>query len=187
MLIRRSTIAMAPVRVGNFLFRALLLSCRWFTVFSLSREHYYKFCSNLSIFTRRQAVGLVTTLVSLAAPSLADSEFQTKAVGRSEYTNSITASRDTNISPQEAYDVILEQIPPTENGVALDLGAGAGLSTCVLYNLGYKTIDAVDWSRDAWDANTDQPQPYTAGTWGPTGSVALIERDGRTWHEESEY
>jgi glucose-6-phosphate 1-dehydrogenase len=24
---------------------------------------------------------------------------------------------------------------------------------------------------------------YTAGTWGPTASVALIERDGRTWHE----
>lgn len=45
----------------------------------------------------------------------------------------------------------------------------------------------VDPIRDAWDASTEPPQPYTAGTWGPTGSVALIERDGRTWHEESEY
>ncbi|MEI2612953.1 MAG: hypothetical protein V9G20_30300 [Candidatus Promineifilaceae bacterium] len=31
---------------------------------------------------------------------------------------------------------------------------------------------------------TDAPQPYTAGTWGPTGAIALIERDGRTWHED---
>ena len=30
----------------------------------------------------------------------------------------------------------------------------------------------------------DQPRPYPAGTWGPTAAIALIERDGRTWHEE---
>lgn len=41
----------------------------------------------------------------------------------------------------------------------------------------------VDPIRKAWDASSDAPQPYTAGTWGPTGSIALIERDGRTWHE----
>lgn len=40
--------------------------------------------------------------------------------------------------------------------MALDLGAGAGLSTSLLYNLGYTDIDAVDWSRDAWDANVLQ-------------------------------
>ena len=28
-----------------------------------------------------------------------------------------------------------------------------------------------------------KPQGYTAGTWGPSSGVALIERDGRTWHE----
>ena len=28
------------------------------------------------------------------------------------------------------------------------------------------------------------PAAYTAGTWGPSGAIALIERDGRTWHEE---
>ncbi|WP_127145160.1 glucose-6-phosphate dehydrogenase [Pelagibacterium montanilacus] len=41
----------------------------------------------------------------------------------------------------------------------------------------------IDPIRAAWDASSDAPQPYTSGTWGPTGSVALIERDGRTWHE----
>jgi len=45
----------------------------------------------------------------------------------------------------------------------------------------------VDPIRDAWDASSDSPQAYSAGTWGPTGSVALIERDGRTWHEESDF
>jgi glucose-6-phosphate 1-dehydrogenase len=44
----------------------------------------------------------------------------------------------------------------------------------------------VDPIRQAWDASSDSPQPYVAGTWGPTGSFALIERDGRTWHEEDE-
>ena len=44
----------------------------------------------------------------------------------------------------------------------------------------------VDPIREAWDASRDAPQPYTAGTWGPTGSIALIERDGRTWHEDDD-
>jgi glucose-6-phosphate 1-dehydrogenase len=42
----------------------------------------------------------------------------------------------------------------------------------------------VDPIRQAWDNSSDAPQTYTAGTWGPSGSVALIERDGRTWHED---
>ncbi|GHA30759.1 glucose-6-phosphate 1-dehydrogenase [Devosia pacifica] len=42
----------------------------------------------------------------------------------------------------------------------------------------------VDPIREAWDRASEPPQPYTAGTWGPTGSIALIERDGRTWHED---
>lgn len=45
----------------------------------------------------------------------------------------------------------------------------------------------VDPIRNAWNSASDLPQAYTAGTWGPTGSVALIERDGRTWHEESDF
>ncbi|MVA99429.1 glucose-6-phosphate dehydrogenase [Nitratireductor sp. CAU 1489] len=35
----------------------------------------------------------------------------------------------------------------------------------------------------AWEDSGREPQGYTAGTWGPSGSVALIERDGRTWHD----
>lgn len=37
-----------------------------------------------------------------------------------------------------------------------------------------------------WAMANDQPKPYTAGTWGPAAAIALIERDGRTWHEEEE-
>ena len=42
----------------------------------------------------------------------------------------------------------------------------------------------VDPIREAWDNSSEPPQPYTAGTWGPSGAIALIERDGRTWYEE---
>ncbi len=42
----------------------------------------------------------------------------------------------------------------------------------------------IDPIRNAWDASSDAPQAYAAGTWGPSGAVALIERDGRTWHED---
>jgi glucose-6-phosphate 1-dehydrogenase len=38
---------------------------------------------------------------------------------------------------------------------------------------------------DAWSESPDPPKPYTAGTWGPSAAVALIERDGRTWYEDS--
>ena len=41
----------------------------------------------------------------------------------------------------------------------------------------------VDPIRDAWDNASEPPQTYTAGTWGPSGAVALIERDGRSWYE----
>jgi glucose-6-phosphate 1-dehydrogenase len=37
---------------------------------------------------------------------------------------------------------------------------------------------------EAWAARPDLPRPYPAGSWGPTAAIALIERDGRTWHEE---
>jgi len=35
----------------------------------------------------------------------------------------------------------------------------------------------------AWAAGGHAPRPYTAGSWGPSAAVALIERDGRTWHD----
>ncbi len=34
---------------------------------------------------------------------------------------------------------------------------------------------------EAWANAMELPKPYTAGTWGPSAAVALIERDGRTW------
>jgi len=41
----------------------------------------------------------------------------------------------------------------------------------------------IDPIREAWDRSSEPPQSYVAGTWGPSGAIALIERDGRTWHE----
>ncbi len=40
--------------------------------------------------------------------------------------------------------------------------------------------------RDAWAHLGEAPRPYAAGTWGPAASIALIERDGRTWNEDFE-
>jgi len=37
---------------------------------------------------------------------------------------------------------------------------------------------------EAWGSRADRPRPYAAGSWGPTAAIALIERDGRTWHED---
>jgi glucose-6-phosphate 1-dehydrogenase len=37
---------------------------------------------------------------------------------------------------------------------------------------------------EAWEGSGERPKPYAAGSWGPTASIALIERDGRTWHED---
>jgi glucose-6-phosphate 1-dehydrogenase len=39
---------------------------------------------------------------------------------------------------------------------------------------------------DAWAAGGESPRPYAAGSWGPSAAVALIERDGRTWNEDSD-
>ena len=41
----------------------------------------------------------------------------------------------------------------------------------------------VDPILEAWETNAQKVQAYTAGTWGPSQAIALIERDGRTWHE----
>jgi glucose-6-phosphate 1-dehydrogenase len=37
----------------------------------------------------------------------------------------------------------------------------------------------------AWEASGEAPKSYHAGTTGPSAAIALIERDGRTWHEEA--
>ena len=38
-----------------------------------------------------------------------------------------------------------------------------------------------------WRDSEDTPKPYAAGTWGPSAAIALIERDGRTWHEDANW
>ena len=43
----------------------------------------------------------------------------------------------------------------------------------------------LDASIRAWEEGTEAPKPYMAGSWGPTAATALIERDGRTWHEDA--
>ena len=42
----------------------------------------------------------------------------------------------------------------------------------------------IDPILDSWSASSEIPKQYTAGTWGPSAAVALIERDGRTWYED---
>jgi glucose-6-phosphate 1-dehydrogenase len=44
----------------------------------------------------------------------------------------------------------------------------------------------IDPIREAWNQIKDPPRPYVAGSWGPSAAIALIERDGRNWMEDSE-
>jgi glucose-6-phosphate 1-dehydrogenase len=46
----------------------------------------------------------------------------------------------------------------------------------------WKWIDPI---LDYWKTNNTEPKSYTSGTWGPSSSVALIERDGRSWVDSS--
>jgi len=39
---------------------------------------------------------------------------------------------------------------------------------------------------DAWQAQGEPPKSYSAGSWGPSAAIALIERDGRTWWDDDE-
>ena len=57
-----------------------------------------------------------------------------------------------------------------------------------LHFVGYQgmsmiAVSGVDMA--AWDALGEAPRPYPAGTAGPAAATALIERDGRTWYEET--
>ena len=106
-----------------------------------------------------------------AAAAAAPSTFRSQAFDLKEYTNSITASKDTNVSPKEAYDILTETIQPVANSMssssqqnpnarrALDVGAGAGVSTQTLYDMGFTTMDAVDWSGTAWKENVVECPP----------------------------
>jgi len=129
--------------------RIILLKLLLFYLMPISESY-----SAQNISRRRWVSG-----ISIIIPNVAHAiPFVTRAAGKPEYTNAITASRDTNVSPAEAYDVLREKIPAIIHGKALDLGAGAGVSTQVLYQAGYTTLDAVDWSSTAWDESvSSQP------------------------------
>jgi glucose-6-phosphate 1-dehydrogenase len=43
----------------------------------------------------------------------------------------------------------------------------------------------IDPILQVWAEAKDLPRGYTAGTWGPSAAIALIERDGRTWVESA--
>ena len=42
----------------------------------------------------------------------------------------------------------------------------------------------VDGVNEAWRRSGQTPKPYPAGSWGPAGAFALIERSGRAWHDD---
>ena len=44
----------------------------------------------------------------------------------------------------------------------------------------WRWIDAI---REGWKANDTEPRSYPSGSWGPSASVALTERDGVTWND----
>jgi len=108
---------------------------------------------------------VTTTTTTSLIPTVTNAEQSpifTQGFGKEEYTNSITASRDTNISPKEVYDSIQSSYVKDPLEIALkehrtprawDVGAGAGVSTQTLYNMGYQDIEAIDWSSKAWDEN----------------------------------
>jgi len=41
----------------------------------------------------------------------------------------------------------------------------------------------VDGVADAWSEARLAPKPYAAGSWGPSGAFALIERFGKDWSD----
>ena len=73
--------------------------------------------------------------------------------------NSISFATVQSCRPKEIYIQLRNErdLRPDRNGGpekprALDLGAGAGVSTQALYDVGWKEVVAVDPSRLAWDA-----------------------------------
>ncbi len=126
------------------------------------------FCAPLLPSPAAQALDAISGDEQTRIPLQPDTEvtstrpFVSAAYTRKELTNSIVASRDTNISPAEVYETIKRLKSRELNGSgatnarALDVGAGAGVSTQVIFQeLGYLNIDALDWSGDAWRSNVE--------------------------------
>jgi glucose-6-phosphate 1-dehydrogenase len=43
----------------------------------------------------------------------------------------------------------------------------------------------VDSIIEGWESSKQKVETYNAGTWGPSASSLLIDRDGRAWQPES--
>jgi len=43
----------------------------------------------------------------------------------------------------------------------------------------------IDGIIDGWEATSQKVESYVAGSWGPTASSLLLDRDGRAWHTDS--
>ncbi len=41
----------------------------------------------------------------------------------------------------------------------------------------------IDGVAEAWRESGMAPKPYAAGSWGPSGAFALIERSERAWYD----
>jgi glucose-6-phosphate 1-dehydrogenase len=76
---------------------------------------------------------------------------------------------------------------PTRRRIAYErliLDALAGDSTLfVRRDEVEKAWEWVDGVNDAWRKAGQPPRPYAAGSWGPAGAFALIEREGRAWYD----
>jgi len=42
----------------------------------------------------------------------------------------------------------------------------------------------IDGIIESWDISKKKVESYVAGTWGPTASSMMLDRDGRAWHQE---
>ncbi len=42
----------------------------------------------------------------------------------------------------------------------------------------------IDGIVDAWQTSNQKVESYVAGSWGPSGSSSILDRDGRAWHED---
>ena len=45
--------------------------------------------------------------------------------------------------------------------------------------------DWIDPILEGWTSCQITPKPYPSGSWGPSASIALIERDGRSWYDSA--
>ena len=78
----------------------------------------------------------------------------------------VSASGQSPGSDPEAFQISISRFP------------GLGSSEAA-----WRWIDPIF---EAWNETNQPVRNYTAGTWGPSQAIALIERDGRTWNDGDE-